>query len=359
VGGGWYDKGSTLPPSATLIYNAATEPEPVLTADRLDNWPAILKEQPRANYRTGRKPNDPTRRRIRLTADLVPALNPPATVDWYTKVPASTWGMDGNDALGDCTCAEIDHAVKTLQVAAGNTEVKSTSGEVVKLYEQAAGYNPSDPNTDQGAEMQVIRDWWRKNGVVLGGTKHTILLFAEVDHTRHDLVKWCIAHFGELGVGFDFPDSAMTQFNQGKPWDVVKGAPAPTEGHAVAAVGYDDQYVYVVTWGRVQKMTWAFWDKYVAEAWTQLSSEFVGASGSDPLGETLYALGQQYAAITGQANPIPAPSPQPTPSPSPAPTPAPVGFPLAAVTPWLDHAYAYTHVEKTAKAAIKAWLASS
>jgi Putative lactococcus lactis phage r1t holin len=278
--------------------------------------------------RLGRTPNK-GKPRVKLTADLAPALTPPAAVDYYSKVPAASWGMDGNDTLGDCTCAEVDHAIKALQVAAGNPETKSTTAEVVKLYEAAGGYNPDDPNTDQGAEMQAVRNYWRKNGATLGGTKHTILLFAEVDHRNHDLVKWCIHRFGELGVGINFPTSAMQQFDKGLPWDVVKGSPFEG-GHAIAAVGYDDTYVYVITWGRVQRMTWAFWDWTVEEAWTQLSSEFVNAtSGNDPLGETLHALGEQYAAITGQPNPIPAPAP---PAPQPAPWP-----PQAAYTAWKQH----------------------
>jgi hypothetical protein len=265
----------------------------------------------------------------------VSAWNPPDAVDWHSKVPAGSWGMDGNDRVGDCTCAEIDHCIKTLQVAAGNPEVQSTDAEVLALYSAITGYNPADPNTDQGAVMQDVRNWWRKNGVVLGGSSHAILLFAQVDHTDHALVKWCISRFGEVGIGFSFPASAMQQFNAGQPWTVVQGSQIEG-GHAVGAVGYDADYVYVTTWGTVQKMAWGFFDAYVEEAWTQLSSEFVNAvSGDDPLAETLYALGQQYASVTGQPNPVPAPAPAPTPAPSPAPqpTPDPTPTPVPVPTP--------------------------
>jgi hypothetical protein len=122
----------------------------------------------------------------------------------------------------------------------------------------------------------------------------------------------------------------MDQFDAGKPWDVVKHTTIEG-GHAIAAVGYDVSYVYVVTWGKLHPMTWAFWDAYVEEAWTQLSTEFVNSvSGQDPLGETLHALGEQYAALTGQANPVPAPAPQPTPTPAPTPAPGPDSFPAGA-----------------------------
>jgi hypothetical protein len=292
-------------------------------------------------FRPGRLPNDPSKPRVRLSALEAPAAayDPPAAVRWYAKVDSTTWGVDGNDRVGDCTFAEVDHAVKMLQVAAGNPEVVSSEGEILADYAQVTGYDPSQTQldgsnpTDQGAVMQDVRNYWRTNGVTLGGNPHKILLFTQVDHTDRNLVKWCISRFGELGLGFAFPRSAMDQFNSGQPWTVVPGSPIDG-GHAVAGVGYDDQFVYVVTWGQVQAMSWSFFDAYVDEAWTQLSEEFVNSvSGDDPLSETLYGLGEQYAAVTGQPNPVPAPTPTPIPVPEPAPVPTPAPSPAPMPSP--------------------------
>ena len=277
----------------------------------------------------GRLPNS-GRPRIKLTADLIPATAyaPPPSVDWYSHVPAASWGMDGNDAYGDCTCAEIDHAVKTMQVAAGNPEVKSSAQEVLNAYAAITGWNPNDPSSDQGAEMQSVRDFWRKTGFTLGGKPDKVALFAQVDHTNLMLVRWCIDRFGEVGVGVNFPASAMDQFNADMPWDVVKGSQVEG-GHAVAAVGYDAQYIYLVSWGRVVPATWAWFVAYTEECWTQLSTDWINAaSGEDALGEVAYALGEQFRAVTGQANPFPAPSP------APAPTPQPAGSLPPDVTAW-------------------------
>lgn len=267
----------------------------------------------------GRLPNQ-GRPRLKLTSALIPATayNPPPSCDYYSKVPAASWGMDGNDAYGDCTCAEVDHTTKARQVAAGNPEVRSTEAEVLALYSAITGFDPKRPNTDQGAEMQAVREYWLNVGATLGGKTHKLLMFAEVERQDHLLVKWCIDRFGALGVGINFPSSAMDQFNAGKPWDVVKGSQIEG-GHAIAAVGYDDRYVYIVTWGKVQPMTWAFYDAFTEEVWADLDDSFVSSvSGSDPLGETLYALGQQFEQVTGKPNPVPTPPPQPAPTPSPS-----------------------------------------
>jgi hypothetical protein len=45
-------------------------------------------------------------------------------------------------------------------------------------------------------------------------------------------------------------------------------------------VGYDGRYLYVVTWGKLQKMSWGFFRKYCDEAVVYLSSEMLVAGKS-------------------------------------------------------------------------------
>jgi len=282
---------------------------------------------PRTTGQLGRKPNA-GRPRIRLTTDHVPAAyTPPATLDRWSAIPAGTIGMDGNDAVGDCTCADVDHEVKSVQVAAGNPEVASTAAEVLAAYSAITGYNPADPSSDQGAEMQAVREYWQKTGFALGGQVHQVLLFAELDIHNDNLVKWALDQIGAVGIGVNFPRSAMDQFNADQPWDVVSDDGGIEGGHAVAVVGYDATYWYVITWGQVQKVTPAWFRAYVEEAWVSLAADFVNAhSGEDPLGGTLFDLGAQFSALTGQPNPVAPPVPAPTPVP-PVPSPSPVPVP--------------------------------
>lgn len=288
----------------------------------------------------GRTPNR-GRDRIRLTSDHKPSgYIPPDTLDHYTAVPVATWGMDGNDEVGDCTIADGDHETKYVEVLAGNAEASSTTDEVIGVYSAITGYDPADPSTDQGAEMQAVREYWRKTGLTLGGQPHQILLFAEIDHTDLDLVKWTLDEFGMVGLGVNFPDSAMKQFNAGEPWTVVKGA-QDEGGHAIALVGWDKDYAYVLTWGQVQKVAWSWWKKYVEEAWGAFSTERVNAvSGTTETAQTLYQLGQQFQRLTDQPNPVPPPAPSPSPTPDPEPTPSPSPDPAPPVVDDADQALA-------------------
>lgn len=308
----------------------------------------------------GRKQNS-GRPRVRLTREHVPASYlPPATLDRYSAIPAASIGMDGNDNVGCCTCADADHEVKSAQVAAGNPEVASTTAEVLAAYSAITGYNPADPSTDQGAEMQSVRDYWQKTGLTLGGTVHKILLFAELDVHTDTLMRWALDQFGTVGIGVNLPNSAMDQFNSGQPWDVVANDGGIDGGHAVAVVGYDASYWYVITWGQVQKVTPAWWRTYVEEAWTTLDADFVNAhSGDDALGGTLFDLGAQFQAVTGQPNPVqpvqPTPQPSPTPTPGPSRTPDAADIALVSVAgPWANEEH-LSHQARAVARAIRAW----
>jgi hypothetical protein len=46
----------------------------------------------------------------------------------------------------------------------------------------------------------------------------------------------------------------------------------------VNIVGYDPDGLTCITWGKRQRMTWAFWHAYVDEAWAILPAEFNGAT---------------------------------------------------------------------------------
>jgi hypothetical protein len=71
----------------------------------------------------------------------------------------------------------------------------------------------------------------------------------------------------------------------------------------------------VTTWGQVQEMLDSWFGKYVSEGWAVLTPEWAKkTTGLTPTGLSLYALGQQFAQWTGEANPFPN-APVPTPGP--------------------------------------------
>jgi hypothetical protein len=165
--------------------------------------------------------------------------------------------------------------------------------------------------------------YWRKTGV--GG--HKIVAYASLDVANLTEIRQAIALFGSISVGMTFPDSAMEQFNAGQPWDVKHGA-KNEGGHCVLVGAYGNGKFGLVTWGAETEMTEAFWKKYVDEAWVYFDSDGLKKAGAYFTGApSFYALGEQFADLTGETNPIPQPTPTPVPVPTPPPSPAPATDP--------------------------------
>ena len=322
-------------------------------------------------FKDGRKPPYPedTHPRIKFAQIRTPAPTypkPPPFIDYITRV--ADWPMYKNDEAGDCVWAMIGHTIQAITTYGRGKTITVTDADVIKGYSDVTGYNPNDPSSDQGTVIQDALNYWRKSGV--GG--HKIAAFAQVDHTNPDEVDAALYLFGHIQLGINFPASAMDQFNAGEPWDVVKHTTIEG-GHAIN-LGYvmdeppqvvgraPNGNLKVVTWGRVQEMTPAFWDKYVEEAWVVFSEEWLSAAGSSPEGLDVAALGEAFTALTGERFPVqPTPKPQPTPEPvPPGPAPAPPGDAdatlAAAARSWLR--YRHVGVNGSMARELTAWLAA-
>lgn len=269
----------------------------------------------------GRLPNDPAKPRLRLT------LGTPASgsADWLSRVPS--YPMYGNDRIGDCTCAAAGHMLQAW-TAYASTEVTVPDDAVLTAYEAVSGYDPATGANDNGAVMQDVLGYWRKTGI----DDHKILAFAQIDHTSPAQVRTAIEAFGGLYVGVNFPASAMQQFDQHQPWTVVAGSQIEG-GHAIHVGAYTGAELTCVTWGALQGLDESWWAAYVEEAWVVVTQDWITANGATPAGEAVAALGQDFTALTGEADPFPQPTPQPTPQPvPPVPGPAPVPAPSPDVT---------------------------
>lgn len=282
-------------------------------------------------FRTGRRPPHPehTHPRVKFAQIRTGALPArPTLVDYVSRV--ADWPMLANDSFGDCVWAAAGHIIEAATTYGQGTTVKVSDADVLKGYHDVTGFDPSDPATDQGTVIQDALAYWRKVGI--GG--HKILAYAQVDVRNLDEVAEALYLFGHLELGINFPGSAMDQFNAGEPWDVVPGA-SIEGGHAVNLgltrdtttakpsfsprqhlVGRNARGNYeVVTWGRVQEMTPAFWAKYVEEAWIVITPEWEEATGGSPAGIDKARLGSLFTQLTGELAPF---GPTPTP---PAPVP--------------------------------------
>jgi hypothetical protein len=215
---------------------------------------------------------------------------PPPAVDLTAHVPE--WPMYANDRRGDCTTAAAGHMIEAWTAAAAGEAVEISEAAVLTAFDAVRVVDPL--TGDEGAiELDVLR-FWRKHGI----GRHRIGAFAAVTRYEHDLVRAATWLFGGVYIGLALPLSAEHQ----EVWDWTgslsgDSKPGSWGGHAVDVVRYDDAGLTVVTWGRLQLMTWSFWDRYCDEAYAILSRDFL-MHGRAPNGFDLPALRSDLELIT-------------------------------------------------------------
>lgn len=207
----------------------------------------------------------------------------------------------GFQGAGDCTCAGSDHEIM-LWTTEGSTIAQFSGANTISDYSAITGYDPQTGENDNGAQVRDVLSYRQQTGMIdAKGKRHKIGAYLQLDQTNLNEVFEACYLFSAVGIGIEVPDSAMDQFNRGEPWTVVKGAQIEG-GHYILIVGYDKNYIYVVTWGQVQKMDYKFFAKYCDEAWAILSVEFINSRGVSPEGFNLPQLQTDLNQITNVPN---------------------------------------------------------
>lgn len=244
----------------------------------------------------GRKPFKPKTKDL-LYRNYRGASLPPVPASFGHQFLVPSWKMLGNDTVGDCVIAGADHETM-LWTTEGSAEASFTAANAISDYSAITGYNPNNPNSDQGTEVRTALDYRRNTGMIdASGKRHKIAAFLLLDQSNflNELIE-AVYLFSATGIGINFPESAMAQFNAGQPWTVVPGSKIDG-GHYIPIVGYDQNYVYCVTWGKVHPMTREFLTTYCDEAWAILSQEFINGKGVSPEGFNLAQLQADLAAL--------------------------------------------------------------
>ena len=218
-------------------------------------------------YRFGKHPPQVDYRSLRLSNYLTAALPPPPSSDTLARVyaelkvsdPTTLFPMDGNDTLGDCTCAALAHAITVNEGLLGVKRIMPKA-QVVKLYMHLTG------GVDSGLNELNVLNYWRQNKV----ESDKIVAYATIAPKNHTHVQQAIELFGGVYLGFQVQQNCIQEFDAHQPW--TPGT-LTNDGHAVYAVAYDQTGVTVLTWGSTQQATWAWWDECVDEAYALLPPE--------------------------------------------------------------------------------------
>ena len=250
----------------------------------------------------GRKPRSYDPRVPHLSALRLgrPPVSPPDDLDNTNGMPANL-GMMLNNQLGDCTCAAFYHARQVWTFNAQKKTSTEPDKDVLELYEQACGYDPKVPSTDQGGNEQHVLKFLLKTGAPIGAqgsARDKIMAFVEVDPRNIDDVKRTIYECGVAYIGFNVPQNIMPAGGvPPKIWSVDKANSKIIGGHAVVLPGYDAQGPHVISWGERYKMTWDFFVTFVDEVYAIADRAWFEATQKTPLGMTPAELEAQMQGL--------------------------------------------------------------
>lgn len=247
------------------------------------------------NMKLGKGAVKVDRRTLKLGSYLTSAL-PPAPQETNLTAKITNLGVMLNDTLGDCTCAAVGHTIQQWTAESG-TQIILSDSIIESLYEAVGGYVKGDPTTDNGAVELDVLNYWKKNKVA----GHTLAAYVSVNPHKIEEVKNAVYYFGNAYIGVQLPISAQDQ----DIWDVVpddgKGDSEPGSwgGHAIIVCAYDVNYLYVITWGAIKKVTYAWFNMYCDEAYALLSSDWLNpTSGKSPEGFDLATLQADLKSVT-------------------------------------------------------------
>lgn len=201
------------------------------------------------------------------------------------SIPESDAAFQG---AGDCAWAGPAHEEMELAKNAGRPVPHFTCLNVLEQYSAYCGYDLKTGANDNGSNVRDVLTWRQSKGLLdTAGTAYKIGPFVSLEPGNTQQLWEALWLFDNVGIGFEFPDSAMDQFNSGQTWSVVAGSQIDG-GHYVPLVGHPVDSIWTcVTWGRRQTMTTAFLTKYTDEAWCYIDPErYSATTGKSPQGFT-------------------------------------------------------------------------
>jgi hypothetical protein len=194
------------------------------------------------------------------------------------------WGVMGNNDYGNCVIATAGHAILSWSANAQLNDKRITDEAVVELSREMGALD--------GYNILNRLKWWRKKGM----WGNYLWAFAAVDMTDRPLVQDAINAFGLCDIGLNLPRAWVDS----EVWDVGTGReyrPDSWGGHSVPLVGYDESYVYCVTWGEVQPITWAALPYYSDEGYALIDPSWLAGGPVCPSGFDLVQLHADLKAL--------------------------------------------------------------
>jgi hypothetical protein len=226
-------------------------------------------------------------------APTLPAI--PAALDWMRGMDRSLLGTLGNapdpkepnmPLVGDCGIVSMYRfiQVERFKLAGSFLDGTALTPCALQTYGEISGWQPSDPASDTGINLQDGLDYWMNTGIVLpDGTRHRIAGFFKVDPSNDAELREVVAVCGGAYVGQDIPD-AYDSSNEGDTWDLEGPG---TGGHCTGIFAYTPGVWDMESWAMRFPETDRAKNAYMTEAWAVVSPTWANGTGQTPFNMTL------------------------------------------------------------------------
>ena len=185
---------------------------------------------------------------LRLKNYFTAGAAPPPQTNYREKAAQSLARMYCNDQLG---CCVVSGKMHSLGLWSGNDTdmaggiILATDDEVKSQYRTICGPG------DNGCIITRVLDVMRSKGLVANGKYYTIDAYVRCDNWDQRLTETAQYLFGASTIGIQLPK----EWTQSDVWDITSSP--MVGGHDVTALDCDNEGVFISSWGRLYKMTWA------------------------------------------------------------------------------------------------------
>lgn len=217
-----------------------------------------------------------------------PLPAPPPSV---TVPQVADWGMDGNDAWGDCGAAGLQHGFMAAAADTGERESFPSEQQVVDYYLKYTD------GQDSGVVLSQFLAYAKRHRYY----GHKVSAYAPV--AVHDVptLQFAVNAYDFAYVGLTVTEGMMQAVQGAGPWTWTAGdlTGQVVGGHCIILAGYDSNWLYGITWGQVIRIAYPAWHQMGDEAWALIVGEEVAAK-TDGHGISLAALRADLHRLDGR-----------------------------------------------------------
>lgn len=220
---------------------------------------------------------------------------------WEFPVDPSAWGMLGNgpdssnppacpDGVGDCAPAGILHLIQAQSANTGNP-LHATTDQALALYTAVTGFNPNDPDSDQGTVLTDLLSYVKTNGVEMTDATGKTVTVEVVGSASLDISSIAQMRYGTYVLGGSYLGINCPQQCEDDTanWNFASGLPI-AGGHCIPRLGEGADGGQIISWGLKIPASNGFLLSYLDEGYCLITKAWLNAQNQSPTGLDLNSL---------------------------------------------------------------------